>query len=472
MNPLPMAPQKPTTDHMTTIGEGGRRLWLYPSAVKGAWFTRRQVVYAALVILFFALPWLKIGGQQAVLLNIPARKFAFFGFVVWPQDTILFWLVMFTFFIGIFFFTAVLGRIWCGWACPQTVFLEGIFRWIDRRVEGSAAQRRRLDRAPWTAGKVARKVVKHVLFLVVASHIANTVVCYFVGTDDVIKMSLRPPAENLGWFSFMLGMNLLVYFDFAWFREQVCTVVCPYGRWQSVMLDNHSKIVGYDEARGENRGTARQRKTLETATDEGQQASFGDCVDCNRCVTVCPTGIDIRMGLQMECINCTACIDACDDIMRKVGKPEGLIRFTSLAELAGEPAQPVRPRTVIYGIMLAIACIAFVVAVITRRDIEVQVLRGSGRSVQVVGEDAVNHLRAKIINKTDAPIEVRVSAPAPWQLTVPLDPCPVAAGSTATLQLFVRRPSQEIRAGDNTVPLTFTSGGKIIEERDVRVLAW
>jgi len=315
-------------DRLATIGDKGARRWVYAAPFDGRWWSRRRVVNAFLIALFFVLPWLQVAGHQAVLLDLPRRKFAFFGLVFWPQDTHLLWLLLFCTIIVIFLTTALWGRLWCGWACPQTVFLEGVFRRIEFWLEGSASARRKRDAGPWTADKIRRKIAKHGLFILVSSHVANTTLCYFASTEHVVEMTLTPPADNPAWFAFMLGLNVLFYLNFARFREQLCTIACPYGRWQSVLIDRQSTIVAYDPGRGEKRGLGAARR-------KEPDAGWGDCVDCGRCVHVCPTGIDIRDGLQMECVSCTACIDACDAVMHKTGREKGLVRYSSLADLGG-----------------------------------------------------------------------------------------------------------------------------------------
>ena len=422
----------------STIGDRGVRRWLYPANFDGAWWRRRRTVNLLLMVLFFVLPWLRVGGHQAVLLDLPHRKFAFFGLVFWPQDTLLLWLLLFCTIIGVFLTTALWGRLWCGWACPQTVFLEGLFRRLEFWLEGSPAARRKRDEGPWTAEKVRIKFFKHAAFLLISSHVANTTLCYFAGTDTVMEMTLQAPGDNPAWFAFMAGLAGVFYLNFARFREQLCTIACPYGRWQSVLIDRQSLIVAYDPARGETRGLSGARR-------KQPDTDWGDCVDCARCVQVCPTGIDIRDGLQMECVNCTACMDACDDVMRKTRRPEGLVRYTSLAALEGESRRWLRPRTMGYGLLLLVAGCAFIVALAGRKSVEVQVLRAQGQSIAAEDGWLSNHFRAKLVNKSDQPVAIRLRETAGYDVRVPLNPWPVPAGSTTTMEIFIRRPLAEFK---------------------------
>ena len=432
---------EPTRDRPTTISESGQRNWLYPASFQGVWLQRRTAFNVLLMALFFGLPWVEVGGHQALLLDLPRRKLALFGLVLWPQDSYLLWLLLFSTILSVFFITAQWGRLWCGWACPQTVFLEGVFRKIEAWIEGDSHKRKRLDDGPWNFNKIWRKGLKHLVFIVIAGHVANTFLCYFASSERVVEMTLQSPAEHPAWFGFMLGVNFLFYLDFAWFREQLCTIACPYGRWQSVMLDQHSLIVGYDPKRGETRGTKGDRR-------QAPETSFGDCVDCGRCVAVCPTGIDIRNGLQMECINCTACIDACDDVMTKLTLPTGLIRYTSLQQLDGHQRKFVRPRSIVYAVVLAIALTAFALIASQRKTIEVQVVRASGSNVVTVDDGwVVNHFQAKLVNKQDAPIAVSLRPQVGFDFVVPLRPWPVPAGQTARMEIFVRRRLEDFRPG-------------------------
>ncbi|MCB1049173.1 MAG: cytochrome c oxidase accessory protein CcoG [Acidobacteria bacterium] len=456
-----MSSLKPVKERVTTIGDRGKRFWLYPAAFHGDWVKRRRWVAYCLILIFFLLPWTKVGGHQTILLDVAERKFAFFGFTLWPQDTFIFWFFALGSVVSIFFITAQWGRLWCGWACPQTVFLEHIFRRIETWVEGSATHRKKLDEGPWTGEKIRKKLTKWFLFLIVSSHFANTVLCYFVGTDQVLHMTFQPPTQNWPWFTFMLFFNALFFLDFAWFREQFCIIACPYGRFQSVLLDKESMIVGYDTNRGEPRGVLRKN----------QERTQGDCIDCKRCVAVCPTGIDIRMGLQMECINCTACMDACDEIMTKVEKPKGLIRYTSIAELEGRARKFIRPRTVLYGLILGLAFSVGAILFSAKSDVIVRFLRPKGTTFTQTQDKITNLFQVKAVNKSAQPVVLTFKTEAGIELVSPHSPWQVDAQQTATSSLFISvSPDLFPGRGTWTVPIQVWSGSKQINEIKISLL--
>ncbi|CAM2007527.1 cytochrome c oxidase accessory protein CcoG [Acanthopleuribacter pedis] len=423
--------QIPTREKMTTIGDGGKRFWLYPAKFTGEWLNRRRVMAVVLILFFFILPWIDINGSQAVLLDIADRKFAFFGLVLWPQDFSILWFFAAGTAILVLFLTAQWGRLWCGWACPQTVFLEHVFRRIEIWIEGDARQRRKLDQAPISVSKFSKKALKYVIFIAISSHFANTVLCYFVGTDQVLHMTFQDPRENWGWFTFMAFFNFMFFVDFAWFREQFCLIACPYGRFQSVLLDSDSMIVGYDYNRGEPRGKLRKN----------QERTEGDCIDCNRCVAVCPTGIDIRQGLQMECINCTACMDACDEIMFKVNKPPKLIRYTAIADLEGRVRRFMRPRVIVYLVLVLALYGAGTYLMLFNRGLKFQIVRPPGQSFTLSEADAVvsNHFEVKATNRSEAIWTVTTEVPAGFEVVTPRNPWEIPAEETATLPIFVRK---------------------------------
>jgi cytochrome c oxidase accessory protein FixG len=307
-------------DNIATVDGAGKRIWVYPKKPAGQYHRRRIAVTVLLLSLLFAGPFLKINGQPFFLLNFFERKFIIFGLAIWPQDFVLIALSLITFFVFIILFTVAFGRIWCGWMCPQTLFMEMVFRKVEYWIEGDANDQRKLNREPMSFHKAWKKSLKHFVFVLISVLIAHTVMSYLVGVDEVIATVQQSPSENLAGFGGLTAFTVIFYYVFAFFREQVCIAVCPYGRLQSVLLNKDSINVAYDSMRGEPRGKLRK----------GVTAPKGDCIDCRLCVHVCPTGIDIRNGTQLECVNCTACIDACDDVMLKIGKPKGLIRFASV----------------------------------------------------------------------------------------------------------------------------------------------
>ena len=392
------SPQKPNRDFVTTIREDGSRLFLHPADVNG-WFTKaRRWSGWLLIAVYLSLPWIPVGGHPAVFLDVADRRFHLFGFTLAFQDA---WLMFFGITglgFGLFFITALLGRVWCGWACPQTVFLEHVYRRIERWMEGDAVARRRLDAAPWTVLKFPRRGGKQVIFFAVSAVIAHLFLAYYVSIPELWTMMSEAPGVHWASFVFVFVFTAILYFNFAWFREQLCIVICPYGRLQSVLIDDHSLVIGYDAERGEPRG--------KVGTPDA-----GACVDCNRCVQVCPTGIDIRQGLQLECIGCAACVDACDDVMTKLKRPTGLVRYDSQAGFAGGVTKWVRGRTMLYFILLAIGMLVATWALSTVRPANLSVTRMMGGPYFVTTDEVRNQFLVRIINKTDHNLQALTHLP-------------------------------------------------------------
>ena len=338
-----MTPPLPKERVLSTMNQDGTRRWIHPRLAHGRFLRWRQIVGYALIAVFVALPFIRIGGRPALLLDLLTRELSLFGAVFRPSDGFLLMLLGLTIVLAVFLVTALFGRVWCGWGCPQTVYLEHVFRPIERWLEGSSAQRRNLDEA---RGLSVRRMIKWAIYVVLSFVLSNVFLAYFVGVDRLVLWVFDSPMQHVGGFSVVTGVAALMLFDFAYFREQTCIVACPYGRLQSVLLDRQSLIVGYDANRGEPRG--KPKKKLPVLGERG------DCIACNACVAVCPTGIDIRDGLQMECIGCAQCIDACDDVMDRVGKPRGLIGYTSQDQLAGKRRRLLRPRTFVYPVLLVV----------------------------------------------------------------------------------------------------------------------
>ena len=455
---------QPVLERVTTIGTGGKRFWMYPAAFHGLWLKRRRLTAYVLIIVFFVVPWTKVGGHQTFLMDLTERKFALFGMVFWPQDTLIFWFFLVGSVLAVFFITAQWGRLWCGWACPQTVFLEHVFRKIESLIEGDAPKRRRLDRGPWTRAKLAKKSLKYLIFLIISSHFANTVLCYFASTDKVMAMTFANPGNHWGWFTFMALFNFLFFMNFAWFREQFCIIACPYGRFQSVLLDRDSLIVGYHRERGEPRGVLRKNSP---------RVGRGDCIDCGRCVAVCPTGIDIRMGLQMECINCTACMDACDQVMAKIGKPKKLIGYTSQARLEGGKRRFLRFRTLAYsGLTLALWGMGTYL-LLNKQPLHIQFLRPSGSSFTLLAdtEMVTNHFTARATNASDQTWELVPRVPPGFEVIAAFDPWIIPPQSTAQNQVFIRRKRDAFpHTGKQIVRIKFTHHNTLAFDSPVTLL--
>lgn len=432
---------------LPTMNEDGSRRWVRPKPSDGAWLRRRQVVAYVLMVVYLAIPHIQMNGKPLMLLDAPRREFTLFGYTFLPTDTLLFMMLLGILVLLVFSFTAMFGRVWCGWGCPQTVWMEFLFRPLERWFEGGRTGSVRMDRPG--SGIQPRRVAKFVVYFVISLILAHTFLAYFVGVDALREWVTRSPREHPSSFAIMAVTTTLVFLNFSYFREQTCTIACPYGRWQSVLLDKSSLIVAYDAARGEPRKKGSDR------------TGAGDCIDCGACVTTCPTGIDIRDGLQMECIHCTQCIDACDHIMRSVDKPIGLIRYSSREVLAGDRAHILRPRTLIYPAALALLVSLFVWQISTKDSADITLLRPSGAPFT---EDAsgsiVNQIRIKIANRTptDQRYTIAIQGLQPSQLIIPINPFPVAKGHTAETSMFVVLPASEFSNGLRAITINISDG--------------
>jgi cytochrome c oxidase accessory protein FixG len=391
---------EPNLDTVTTIRDDGSRRFLHPADARGRYTLLRRASAAVLIAVYVLLPWIPVNGHPAVFLDVANRQFHLFGITLVAQDLWLGFFLITGAGFGLFFATALWGRVWCGWACPQTVFLEHLFRRVERWIEGDAPARRRLDAAPWSGRKVALRALKLAAFALLSLAISHVFLAWFVSIPGLYAMMRASPGEHWGVFVFMAAFTGVLFFNFAWFREQFCIILCPYGRLQSVLLDDHSIVIGYDRARGEPRGKL-------------HAPGAGDCVDCHRCVQVCPTGIDIRQGLQMECVSCCNCMDACDEVMARLGRKAGLVRYDSLTGLGGGRTRWLRPRTLVYSALFAVGAAVMAVSLSTFRPANVSVLRLTGAPYFVDGDAVRNQFLLRVFNKRHEPLrfEVRVSAP-------------------------------------------------------------
>lgn len=372
---------------LSTLERDGSRRWLRPKLSMGDWWKKRRVVAYVLMVVFVAIPHLRIGGKPIILMDLVSRQLTVLGKTFYPTDTLILAFGMLSVFITIVLITAVAGRAWCGWACPQTVYMEFLFRPIDRLFEGTVGK----GGKPKAGMGGLRAVARIAVYVVLCMFLAHTFLAYFVGTDRLAEWVRLSPLEHPSAFLVMAAVTGLMLFDFLIFREQLCLIACPYGRFQSAMLDEQSKIVAYDPVRGEPRVKGK-RPSAKPA---------GDCVDCNQCVVVCPTGIDIRDGLQMECINCTQCIDACNNVMAKVGLPAGLIRYSSQDEIARKPKKLFRARTIVYPIILLAVMSGFAYAVSSKVGFDARLLRGKGAPFSITNTGSVNNsFKLRLVNRT------------------------------------------------------------------------
>lgn len=418
----PITKEESYRDFVSSITDDGKRNWIYPKKPDGRLYKLRSYVSWLLMGFLFAGPFITINGNPLLLMNIFERKFVVFGVVFWPQDFYLFFLAAISLIIFIVLFTAIWGRLFCGWVCPQTIFMEMLFRKIEYWIEGDAMQQKRLNKAPMSRDKFIKKASKHALFLALSVLIAHTFMAYLIGKDQVLDIVMAGPTANMAGFIGTTVFTGLFYGVFSRFREQVCLVACPYGRFQSVLVDNDSIAVTYDFARGEGRGKVGERTkedgVVTNIAKKGPNAGeevFGDCIDCEQCVKVCPTGIDIRNGIQLECINCTACIDACNDVMRKVGKPEELITYTSYnAVVEGEKPNFFTTRVKAYLAIFTLVFSLFIYLFVTRPEVYTVILREPGMLYnELPGDRVSNFYNARFFNKTfnERNVELRLLSP-------------------------------------------------------------
>ncbi|KAA3614596.1 MAG: cytochrome c oxidase accessory protein CcoG [Calditrichaeota bacterium] len=446
-------------DTIGTVDKAGKRVWITPKKPKGKFYTARIWTTLVLLALLFSGPFIRIGGQPLLLLNFFERKFVIFGAPFWPQDFHLFALLLLSFVIFIVTFTAVFGRVWCGWACPQTVFMEMVFRKIEYWIEGDGNKQRKLNAAPMSFSKFFKKTSKHIIFFAIAFLIGNTFMAYIVGSEAWWEIVTQPPSAHLSGFSAVVIFSGIFYFVFAYFREQACVIVCPYGRFQSVLLDKASIVISYDFKRGEPRGKISKKNP---------NAKLGDCIDCHQCVDVCPTGIDIRNGTQLECVNCTACIDACDSVMTKIKRPKGLIRFSSYNAIKTGEHRKITPRVMGYSIVLVLIIGIFISVLLTRNPIETTVLRTPGVLYQKTESGGISNVyQFKIVNKTfddmaihftlkDKKAVIRLNQNI---LSVPKNKL---FSSTMVIEL----PRTELEPGRNKITLEVWRGDVLLEEVD------
>ncbi len=366
-------------DHISTVDSRGKRVWVYPKKPQGKFHTYRIIVAIILLALLFTSPFIKVNGQPLMLFNIFERKFIIFGTPFWPQDFHLFALALISFVVFIVLFTVVFGRVWCGWACPQTIFMEMVFRKIEYWIEGEANKQRRLDQMPWNSEKIIKKGSKHLLFILISLIISHLVMAYLIGIDHLKELVSQSPMENLAGFTGLMFFTFLFYMVFAFLREQVCVAVCPYGRLQGVFLVDNSIAVMYDWLRGEPRGKLKKNQ-------DSPEAQEGDCIDCKRCVHVCPTGIDIRNGTQLECVNCTACMDACDYVMKRIDRSKGLIRLASYNSIKNGVKILINTRVMGYSLILLLLISLQVYLLTTRIPVETTIVQGAGHVIPGAGK--------------------------------------------------------------------------------------
>ncbi len=445
-------------DSIATIDQEGNRKYVFPKRPKGKLHNYRLIVSWLLLAFFFGMPFLKMNGEPFFLIDVIHRRFIFFGQIFWPQDTYIFAIMMLTLIVFIVVFTVALGRLWCGWACPQTIFLEMVFRKIEYWIDGDAAQQRKLAKSPLTLEKFGKRFSKYTIFVAIAHLIALTLFAWVISLDGLIALLGEPIAQNSGVIIGLAVLTGFLIFIYSWFREQVCLILCPYGRLQGVLLDKNSIVVAYDYVRGEPRGGLKK--------DEDRKAEGkGDCVDCRACVQVCPTAIDIRNGTQLECVNCTACIDACDHTMKRVGLPTGLIRFDSERGISSGTKLKLNARLIAYISVLLVLFGFLNYLLFSRSDVEATILRTPGMLFQMQENNEISNLyNIKVVNKKriDFPIQIKLLSHK-GRILIPAGDMIVKGGSSSEGVFVVYLNRDEVE-GKIPIQLGVFNGDKLIEK--------
>ena len=456
-------------DSIGTIDKQGKRVWIYPKKPSGFFYDKRKWVSYVLLLILLTAPFIKLNGNQLFLFNVLERKFAFFGVTFWPQD---FYIVVIGLIISIVFvalFTVIFGRIFCGWICPQTIFMEMVFRRIEYWIEGDRGAQIRLNKQPWNTEKLRKKTLKWLLFFVISFVIANVFLAYIIGSDQVLLMIKNGPFNHLSTFVSLIIFTGVFYFVFVWFREQVCLIACPYGRLQGVLLDEKSIVVAYDYKRGEGEEGRSKFKKNESRTAKG----FGDCIDCGQCVQVCPTGIDIRNGTQLECVNCTACIDVCNHMMQSVQLPKGLIRYTSESEISKNEKFQFTTRMKGYSAVLLILIGLLTGLLFLRSDVEAKVLRLPGQLFEHKGENISNVYTYKIANKTTRDFDevtFKLLFPKGEIILVGKNAIKIKREEMVQGTLFIEIPQASLKGDKLQLQLEVYNNGELIDKTETNFL--
>lgn len=448
-------------DSMATVDKDGKRIWLNPKKPKGYFTDKRVIATFVFLTVFFSVPFIKINGMPLLEMNFFERKFIIFGQLFLPQDFVMFGIGMIIFVLFITLFTVAFGRIWCGWLCPQTVFMEMIFRPIENWLEGDGRKQKKFNAAPYTWDKIWRKGLKHIIFIAFSIVIAHFTMAYIIGVDGVKDIISKPPTENLTGFISVVAFTVAFYYVFSQLREQVCIAICPYGRLQGVLVNRDTMTIIYDYIRGEKRGRINKKAT------EEEQASQGDCVDCGLCVQVCPTGIDIRNGIQLECVNCTACIDACDDVMEKVNKPKGLIRYASVESIEKNVPYTFSKRSMAYSFVLLALIGVEATLLITRDLVDTTIMRVPGQLYQKQDDGKISNLyNAQVVNKTQDDVTITIDVEDPnAEVTIVSNEAGVVVPAEGKKEVifFVKYPREALTGRKTELEVLIKDGDKELD---------
>ncbi len=444
-------------DTIATVDDKGKRIWVYPKMPKGWFYDKRKLLSYLLLALLFATPHIKIGGEPMILLNVIERKFVFFGQIFWPQDFYILAIGAVVFVVFIVLFTVIFGRIFCGWFCPQTIFMEMLFRRIEYWIDGDWTHQKKLAAQPWNAEKIRKRVLKHSIFFGISFLVANTFLAYIIGAEQLWEIQVSDPRNHIGGLIALIIFTFVFYGVFMFLREQVCTTICPYGRLQGVLLDKNSIVITYDHVRGEERGKFRKNEDRKTA-------GKGDCIDCGQCVDVCPTGIDIRHGTQLECVNCTACIDACDHMMEAVDLPKGLIRYDSENGINTGVKFSWTPRVIGYTVVLNLLFGVLVTLIATRTDFSAKMLRQRGTTYQELADGRISNIyELNITNKTKNTYPIRLELiDTQGEIELALQEAVLQPEQHLKSPVIVKMNPDDIKKGRNFVYVGIYAGDKLV----------
>ena len=445
-------------NQLATVTDDGKRKWVYPKKPSGKFYNARTIVSFFLLAFLVVVPFIKVNGHQFLLFDFLNRNFILFGIPFGPHDFHLFVLAMISIIVFIILFTVVFGRIFCGWACPQTIFMEMVFRKIEYWIEGDARDQRKLNAEEWNGKKLFKKGVKNIIFFILAFIIAHIFLSYIISMDKVISIISQPPSAHLTGFVAIIAFSLIFYWVFAFFREQACTIVCPYGRLQGVLLDQDSIVIAYDHKRGEPRGKIKKNEV---------QSDKGDCIDCHLCVDVCPTGIDIRNGIQLECVNCTACIDACDEVMVKINRPKKLIKYASLNGIENKTKFKITPRMMLYSVILVVLLGILGYLLSIRTDYSVNVLRTPGMLFQEQPNGKVSNVYdLNIVNKTfnETPVQIKLESPANGELKLVGKDIVLKSQQIVETKFLVLLDKDDIKKMNTPIEIGVYDGDKLIKK--------